>query len=70
MSAAASPRASFTAAEIRRAIKAVRSTGERVAGVDFPVSGGFRVLVGEPMAAPAPAGPGGANEWDAVLARQ
>lgn len=69
MAAPAAPRASFTAAEIRRAIRAVRSTGERVAGVDFPVSGGFRVLVGEPIAAPAP-GPGAANEWDAVLVRQ
>lgn len=69
MPAGIAPRASFTAAEIRRAVKAVRSTGERVAGVDFPPEGGFRVLVGEAMAAPAP-GPGGSNEWDAVLVRQ
>lgn len=62
-------RAAFTAADIRRAVKAVRSTGERVAGVDFPAEGGFRVLVGEPMAAPRPI-EGGVNEWDAVLARQ
>lgn len=66
MPAAPAIRANFTAADIRRAVKAVRSTGERVAGVDFPPSGGFRVLVGEPMAAPAPV-TGGANEWDAVL---
>lgn len=66
MTAPARPSASFTAADVRRAVKAVRSTGERVAGVDFPAEGGFRVLIGEPMAAPA-APTGGANEWDVVL---
>jgi len=64
--AAARQSASFTAAEIRRAVKAVKSTGERVAGVDFPNEGGFRILIGEPMPMQSPA-PGGSNEWDVVL---
>ena len=62
-------RAAFTAAEVKRAVKAVRSAGERVAGVDFLNEGGFRVLVGDP-AEIAPPARRGANEWDAVLVQQ
>ena len=62
-------RAAFTAADIKRAVKAVRSAGAPVAGVDFPPEGGFRVLVGEPVEGPPPARRG-ANEWDAVLVHQ
>lgn len=62
-------RAAFTAADIRRAVKAVRSAGVSVACVDFPAEGGFRVLIGEPTAAPLPV-QRGSNEWDAVLVRQ
>lgn len=60
-------RVRFTEADIKRAIKAVESGGKSVAAVDFPKEGGFRVLIGEPVASPVPAGRG-ANEWDDVLA--
>lgn len=58
--------ASFTMAEVRRAIEAVEKAGKTAAGVDFPPQGGFRVLIGEP-AAPV-VGAGAPNEWDEVLA--
>ena len=57
----------FTVADVRRAIKAVRSGGESVAAVDFPKEGGFRVLLGEPVEVVLPTR-SGANEWDEVLA--
>lgn len=57
----------FTAADIRRAIRAVKAVGESVAGVDFPREGGFRILTGEPIKRDTPAGQRG-NEWDDVLA--
>jgi len=64
---AANDNAHWTAADIRRALKAVRSGGESVAAVDFPAQGGFRLLIGEPVEVALPAG-SGANEWDEVLA--
>lgn len=57
----------WTVADVRRALKAVRSGGESVAAVDFPVHGGFRLLIGEPVEVALPVG-SGANEWDEVLA--
>ena len=57
----------FTVADVRRALKAVRSGGESVAAVDFPKEGGFRVLLGEPVKVAMSIG-SGANEWDEVLA--
>lgn len=59
-------KASFTTAEVRRAIEAVEKAGKTAAGVDFPPQGGFRVLIGEP--ATAVVGAGAPNEWDEVLA--
>ena len=35
-------RFSFTAADIKRAIKAVEASGKQIAAVDFPREGGFR----------------------------
>lgn len=57
----------FTAADVRRAVKAVESGGKSVAAVDFPREGGFRLLLGEPVQLDVPARIG-ANEWDEVLA--
>ena len=57
----------FTAADVRRAIKAAEAGGKSVAAVDFPRDGGFRLLLGEPIALDLPAR-SGANEWDDVLA--
>lgn len=57
----------FTVSDIKRALKAVESGGHSVAAVDFPREGGFRVLIGEPVALDVPAR-SGANEWDEVLA--
>ena len=54
-------------ADIKRAIRAVESGGKSVAAVDFPKDGGFRVLIGEPIASPVETRRG-ANEWDDVLA--
>lgn len=62
-------RAAFTAADIKRAVKAVRASGALVMGVDFPAEGGFRVLIGEPVSPPMPV-QRGSNEWDAVLTPQ
>lgn len=57
----------WTAADLRRALKALKSGGESVAAVDFPKEGGFRVLLGRPVEIDVTAGSGG-NEWDDVLA--
>ncbi len=57
----------FTAADVRRAVKAVESGGKSVAAVDFPREGGFRLLLGEPVRLDVAARIG-ANEWDDVLA--
>ena len=63
--------AAFTAADIKRAIRAVTSAGLTVAGVDFPAQGGFRVLAGPPTpltpTAAAVAEAEGRNEWDRAL---
>ena len=56
------PRASFTHADIRRAIAAVESAGKSVGTIDFPPSGGFRIVIGEAAPLTEP------NEWDDVLA--
>jgi hypothetical protein len=56
----------FTAADVRRAIKATEAGGKSVAAVDFPKEGGFRLLLGEPVQLDVPARTG-ANEWDEVL---
>lgn len=59
--------ASFTQADIDRAVKAVEKSGKCIAAVDFPKGGGFRLLLGEPVKVALPAG-SGENEWDEVLA--
>ncbi|PQZ79485.1 MULTISPECIES: hypothetical protein [unclassified Brevundimonas] len=51
----------FTAAEIRRALSAVEAAGKTVGAVDFPPSGGFRLIIGEPPPSQKP------NDWDDVL---
>lgn len=57
----------WTIADVRRALKAVRSGGETIAAVDFPKSGGFRILIGDPIETDLPPR-SGANDWDEVLA--
>ena len=57
----------FTAADVRRAVKAVEAGGKSVAAVDFPRQGGFRLLLGEPIPLNVAERIGG-NEWDDVLA--
>lgn len=57
----------FTAADVKRALKAVEAGGKCVAAVDFPKEGGFRLLIGDPVALDLPAR-SGVNEWDDVLA--
>ncbi len=57
----------FTVADVRRAVKALKAGGDSVVAVDFPPSGGFRVLIGEPVSLDLPVR-SGANEWDDVLA--
>lgn len=64
---AANDNTRFTAADVRRAIKAAEAGGKSVAAVDFPKEGGFRLLLGEPVQLVLPARIGG-NEWDEVLA--
>jgi hypothetical protein len=59
-------RASFTEADIQRAVKAARKAGLSVAGIDFPRHGGFRLIFGEPPRLDTISG-AGANEWDVVL---
>lgn len=54
-------KATFTAAEIRRAVSAVEAAGKTVGAVDFPPSGGFRIVIGEPAPGQKP------NEWDDAL---
>lgn len=53
-------RASFTAADIKRAIKVVEGAGKTIAAIDFPKEGGFRIVIGSPTDAVA------TNEWDDV----
>lgn len=65
--AAANDNARFTAADVRRAIKAAEAGGKSVAAVDFPKAGGFRLLFGEPVQLEV-AVRSGENEWDEVLA--
>lgn len=57
----------FTVADVRRAIKAAEAVGKSVSAVDFPKEGGFRLLLGEPVALDLPIR-SGVNEWDDVLA--
>lgn len=57
----------FTVSDVRRAIKAAEAGGKSIAAVDFPREGGFRLLLGEPVAIDKPTR-SGANEWDSVLA--
>lgn len=52
----------FSQADVKRAIRAVEATGKVVAAVDFPPHGGFRLILGEPIALEP------RNEWDDVLA--
>lgn len=52
---------SFTQADVRRAVAAVEASGKSVGAIDFPSSGGFRIVIGEPMPTAA------RNEWDDVL---
>lgn len=56
------PKASFTQADVRRAVAAVEASGKSVGAIDFPPSGGFRIIIGEAAPATEP------NEWDDVLA--
>lgn len=56
----------FTAADVRKAIKAAEAGGKSVAAVDFPKSGGFRLLLGPPVDLATPAAIS-ENEWDVVL---
>lgn len=58
--------AAFTAADIKRAVKAATSAGMPVAAIDFPLEGGFRLLLGDPTVLKLP-NLGGRNEWDDVL---
>lgn len=57
----------WTVADVRRALKAIRSGGESVAAVDFPRSGGFRILLGEPVEIEVTGG-SGANDEDQLRA--
>ena len=50
----------FKLTEVKRAVKAIADTGQRVAGVKFDPGGGFTVLVGEPTTTAKP------NPWDDV----
>ncbi len=52
---------SFTQTDVRRAVAAVEASGKSVGAIDFPPSGGFRIVIGEPMPTAA------RNEWDDVL---
>ena len=54
-------KASFSQADVRRAVAAVEASGKSVGAIDFPPSGGFRIVIGEPMPTAA------RNEWDDVL---
>lgn len=56
------PKASFTQADVRRAVAAVEASGKSVGAIDFPPSGGFRIIIGEAAPSNEP------NEWDDVLA--
>lgn len=58
----------FTWTDVRLAVKTLEKGGKSVAAVDFPPTGGFRVLIGEPEKVALPAG-SGENEWDEVLAQ-
>lgn len=55
-------KASFTQADVRRAVAAVEASGKSVGAIDFPPSGGFRIIIGEAAPVTEP------NEWDDVLA--
>lgn len=61
-------RATFTEADIKRAVRAMEKCGRAVAAVDFPKEGGFRLILGDQIPVAA-AGIGGVNEWDVVLHR-
>lgn len=62
------PAPAFTDADIQRAIKAATKAGLKVAGIDFPRTGGFRLLFGEPVRLDS-LETGGRNEWDSVLSQ-
>ena len=59
-------RATFTEADIKRAVRAMEKCGRAVAAVDFPREGGFRLVLGDPIPVPV-AGKADENEWDVVL---
>lgn len=62
------PSQKWTIAEVRRAVRAVEKAGKVVGAVDFPESGGFRILLGETgLFDISP--PNASNEWDDVLPR-
>lgn len=63
---AVTTKATFTVADIKRAILALQKAGQPVAAVDFPKEGGFRLVLGERPSLAAPFG-AGVNEWDVVL---
>lgn len=60
--------ASFTQADIKRAVHAVEAVGKSVAAVDFPKEGGFRLLIGEPFSDAHAGRRIGENEWDDLAA--
>lgn len=53
----------FKTSDLRAALKLVREAAFPLSEIDFPLSGGFKLLIGSPEAGlPSPA-----NEWDDVL---
>lgn len=50
--------AAFRERDVKAAVRAVRASGEKVAGVEIAPDGKIRVIVGEPMKA------GTRNPWD------
>ncbi len=53
--------AAFKEADVRRALNAIRATGQPIAGVRFHRDGGFTVVIGKPSEAER------LNVWDEVL---
>lgn len=59
--------ATFTQADVSRAIKGVEDGGKSVAAVDIRRDGTIRVFIGEPSPAPDLASEG-PDEWDRLIA--